>query len=359
MAIDKLTMLESLHLILVISYGILTLPLLTLRVLYHRGDLSFGGLKRACITAACRITPLLSIRQSRRLMPPTKDAIEAYCKKNSLSHVFVHAKTGEAAFGDGAIHFIDCKPEKGGRVLLYFHGGGYVYPAQELYMLPFAHRAARAAGAKLTFLEYGLAPEVKYPGQLAQAVSAVNLLLDYHEPEDILFGGDSAGGNLALATLAHAIKPHPWIRPLKLNAGKYFSGVFCISPSTTDNTTADSFKRNAQKDVLSAKAMDFWDSNRKPIAGEIHASPASGDSSLWSETPVGRLILLAGADEVFVDDIWKFGRIIGAGEQANSRRQLVVCHRETHEQCVLDIGLGIEDGAMLRTIMEWMSTFSR
>lgn len=87
------------------------------------------------------------------------------------------------------------------RVILYLHGGAFVMCS------PATHRelAARlSAGAKaaVLVLDYRLAPEHPFPAAMQDANRAYRWLLDegYSEGQ-LVIGGDSAGGGLALQTL--------------------------------------------------------------------------------------------------------------------------------------------------------------
>ena len=73
-------------------------------------------------------------------------------------------------------------------------------------------------------INYRLAPETQFPGQLHDAVSAYLRLTEDLKipPENIIFAGDSAGGGLVLATLMYlrdegyplpsgAILMSPWV----------------------------------------------------------------------------------------------------------------------------------------------------
>lgn len=87
--------------------------------------------------------------------------------------------------------------------LLYFHGGGYsFYPRSYHYFISLITIAAQAR----TFaLDYRLAPEHRFPAQLEDALSAYQWLLNSGiAPEALVIGGDSAGGNLALALVLAA-----------------------------------------------------------------------------------------------------------------------------------------------------------
>ena len=87
------------------------------------------------------------------------------------------------------------------RVLLYFHGGGYISGSIV------SHRgmvveAGRAAGVRTLAVGYRLAPEHPFPAALEDARAAYDFLLAQGiAPQHIAVAGDSAGGGLSLALL--------------------------------------------------------------------------------------------------------------------------------------------------------------
>ncbi|MBI4952003.1 MAG: alpha/beta hydrolase [Myxococcales bacterium] len=89
----------------------------------------------------------------------------------------------------------------GARVVVYFHGGGYVIgapaTAREL-----AARIACAAGARALSVDYRLAPEHPFPAAVDDACAVYRALgASGIEPGHVALAGDSAGGGLALALL--------------------------------------------------------------------------------------------------------------------------------------------------------------
>jgi acetyl esterase/lipase len=87
------------------------------------------------------------------------------------------------------------------RVLLYFHGGGYVMGSINTHRAMVA-RMARAAGARALLLDYRLAPEHPFPAAVEDATAAYKwLLAEGCEPRKTALAGDSAGGGLTLSTL--------------------------------------------------------------------------------------------------------------------------------------------------------------
>lgn len=125
-------------------------------------------------------------------------------------------------------------------VLLYLHGGGYVFGS------PDTHRAMLARLSQLTEMRaclpaYRLAPEHAFPAALDDALAVYDgLLADGFTAERIVLGGDSAGGGLALALLGDLVAQ---AQPLP-------GGVFAFSPFTDMTFSGDSFRCNAKADAL-------------------------------------------------------------------------------------------------------------
>jgi len=87
------------------------------------------------------------------------------------------------------------------RVLLYFHGGGFIVGSKESHRSMVAH-IARSSGIQALSINYRLAPEHTYPSANQDCLNAYLWLLDSgYDADQIVFGGDSAGGFLVLQTL--------------------------------------------------------------------------------------------------------------------------------------------------------------
>lgn len=90
------------------------------------------------------------------------------------------------------------------KVFLYLHGGGYALGSKQTHRALVAEIARQAEFCAL-IPEYRLAPEFPFPAALNDAIRCYEWLLSTgHDPEDIVIGGDSAGGGLALACLLAA-----------------------------------------------------------------------------------------------------------------------------------------------------------
>jgi monoterpene epsilon-lactone hydrolase len=100
-----------------------------------------------------------------------------------------------------AAEWIDVPETRTHRVLLYFHGGAFIFRFP-LTHAGLAARWCRRLGARALMVDYRLAPEHPYPAAVDDCEAAYRwLLAQGTDPRDIVLAGDSAGGNLALATL--------------------------------------------------------------------------------------------------------------------------------------------------------------
>jgi acetyl esterase len=101
-----------------------------------------------------------------------------------------------------------------GRVVLYFHGGGFVLGSLDSHDSVCADLAAGAEVAVVA-LDYRLSPEHYYPAALDDAEAAYDDLCDSHQA--VILAGDSAGATLAAALclrLRRLGKPMPWAQVL-------------------------------------------------------------------------------------------------------------------------------------------------
>ncbi|MFN8443426.1 MAG: alpha/beta hydrolase [Caldilineaceae bacterium] len=87
------------------------------------------------------------------------------------------------------------------RIVLFLHGGGYVFGS------PYTHRlitatVAKSAGARVLAIDYRLAPEYPFPAALEDAWAAYWWLLEQKiKGSQIVVMGDSAGGGLSVALM--------------------------------------------------------------------------------------------------------------------------------------------------------------
>jgi len=108
------------------------------------------------------------------------------------------------------------------RVILYFHGGAHVFGSPRTQSAMLAALAKRTGMAAI-LPRYPLAPEHPFPAALDHGIAAYQALIAGGvAPSDVILGGDSAGGNLALAILGDLLKSGTALP----------AAVFALSPLT-------------------------------------------------------------------------------------------------------------------------------
>ncbi|MCZ7558463.1 MAG: alpha/beta hydrolase [Bacteroidia bacterium] len=181
------------------------------------------------------------------------------------------------------------------KVILYFHGGGYVSGSCADHR-GIVSKFAKYCGVPVLLFDYRLAPENPYPAAMEDALSLYAWLLSNGYPAgNILFAGESAGGGLCLATLL-ALKQNN--QPLPVAA-------VAISPWTDLTCSSDSYKTKGR---VSPAPTESWTVFSSHYIGENDArnpfiSPLFGD--LHGLPPI--LINAAVDDELF-EDAEKFSR---------------------------------------------------
>lgn len=176
-------------------------------------------------------------------------------------------------------------PEHG--VVLYLHGGAYLVGSPATYR-HLAGRLARNTGCRIYLPDYPLAPEHPAPAAFDAALAVWRALLAAgHRPSDIVIGGDSAGGGLALALLARL-----------LAEGQPPAGCFVFSPWTDLTLSGASLDRNRNRDAVLPRARmeEVRDMARGALAPDdprisplFAAYPGSPPVFIaWSETEILR-----------------------------------------------------------------------
>ncbi|CAJ2505299.1 Uu.00g126930.m01.CDS01 [Anthostomella pinea] len=148
---------------------------------------------------------------------------------------------------------------KNSTTVLYFHGGAY-YLCDPSTHRPLCKKLAKLTGGRVYSVRYRLAPQHPFPSAVLDALVSYFTLLypppgSVHEavaPGDIVFGGDSAGGNLTLSllqTLLHFRRHHvkiPWFGeerevplPAAVTANSPWLDLVQSMPSWTTNQKWD------------------------------------------------------------------------------------------------------------------------
>lgn len=124
------------------------------------------------------------------------------------------------------------------KVVLYFHGGGYFMCSPAVHR-PITWRLSRAAGRRVLAIDYRQAPDHRFPAWLEDGVKAYRwLLAQGHTAENIVLGGDSAGGNLTLVTLQQ-IRAEGLPMPAAAFVISPWTDMACMGGSLQDNDSRD------------------------------------------------------------------------------------------------------------------------
>lgn len=199
------------------------------------------------------------------------------------------------------------------KVLFYIHGGGFVFGSPRTHAAMLAQLSHRL-GVRAVLPRYRLAPEAPYPaapddiraawdGVMAQGVA----------PSNVIVGGDSAGGALALGLVCDLCK----------NGAPVPAGVFAFSPLTDLTHSGESFTRNAKADaVLPAEGAQTLGRHflRGTPCADPRVSPLEGDFS--GAPPVW---LTVGDTEILLDDarrVYEKCRAQGGDATLRVRRDL-------------------------------------
>ncbi len=91
--------------------------------------------------------------------------------------------------------------EFGDRVIYFVHGSGYVICSARTHR-GLAARLSRDTGLPVFVIDYRLAPEHPFPAAADDVEAGYRWLLDSgYRPQDVIIGGDSAGGHLTMDLL--------------------------------------------------------------------------------------------------------------------------------------------------------------
>lgn len=179
----------------------------------------------------------------RRFLARAEDpeAIRASFEKKA--RLYFHApfgtKQSEIELAGRPALDVTCGPA-GDTVLLYFHGGAYVFGSPRTHAAMLA-RLCQYAKARAILPDYRKAPEHRHPAAIEDALACyLALLAQGTAPAQVIVGGDSAGGGLALALLAELLRlGHP-----------VPAGCFAFSPLTDQSYSGESVRSNAAREVV-------------------------------------------------------------------------------------------------------------
>jgi epsilon-lactone hydrolase len=176
------------------------------------------------------------------------------------------------------------------RVVLSFHGGGFVSGSIHTHRKLFGH-LAKAVGARALITDYRGTPIHSHPAPLEDTTAAYRWVLDHGiDAKHVAIAGDSSGGGLALSTMLHA-------RELGLPTA---AALMLMSPWVDMTVSAETYESNRttepffHKEVVEGLAAMFLAGGdpKDPLASPLYAD-LSGMPPLYIQV---------GGDETLLDD---------------------------------------------------------
>lgn len=259
------------------------------------------------------------------------------------------------------------------KFVLFFHGGGYVAPLNPGHLNWCWHayiRRQENGGSRgslddhevaVAILQYSLAPEAKYSTQLRQAIAALDHILGQGiSPRDLVIGGDSAGGNLAVQLLHHLTYTESAPQLLELKAAQ-FAGFFLVSPWVSGHVDTVSFRENGLVDMLSASIVSQSQTHalgdvKESELKEHPALPLDGDLTWMGNIKhvTESIYITCGYEEVFRDSVMSFHEAVRR-RNPDLEVNLEVGSHEVHDWILLE-GVDGVIGDATRRMHSWATS---
>ncbi|GAD98387.1 hypothetical protein AOR_1_832114 [Paecilomyces variotii No. 5] len=250
-------------------------------------------------------------------------------------------------------------------------GGGYVMPLSEghLNWMVYTSGKCRNAGldVSVAILEYDLIPKHPYPRQMIQGIIALKSLLSRgYSPNDIIIGGDSAGGHLSLSLLSHLHHPRPE-SDLIVELKEPLRGCFLVSPLVSlSNLETRSYNERCSADVLSKNLIREWGDaliKNSPWREEIRNGLGWGmaldvPEKWWQGFDIAkRIIVTGGHEEIFRDHITAFIEVLRRNASVHLTSHMAL--DEAHDGPLMEFRSHCLPGSSTKALTEWIiATFS-
>jgi acetyl esterase/lipase len=194
-----------------------------------------------------------------RQQPTPADAVKAVMAARGMPTTpDASVQTQDVSYGSDARQFVRVyKPARrtgNARlpVVVYYHGGGWVIANVDTYDAA-PRMLARELNAIVVSVEYRPAPEFKFPAQHEDAATAYRFVLDNAaawggDRARIAVAGESAGGNLAIATAMYA-------RDNRLTVPRHILAVYPIADTRKD---LPSRRDSANAKPLNTPMLDWF-----------------------------------------------------------------------------------------------------
>lgn len=227
--------------------------------------------------------------------------------RTELSAVSTVAASGEGR-ADIAIRLYRPSADRRLPLILFLHGGGWVWGDLDTHDT-ICRELAQKSGAAVASVDYRLAPETRFPGQIEDGLAALRWLRSEAralglDGTRIALCGDSAGGNVACAMAMVAGANAMRIRHLAM-----------IYPVLDAGCTSASQAQFAEGYILTGAGMKwFWEAylgdlahKGNPLASPLAASPAELSAMPPVSITTAQFDILRDEGEAFATLLQKVG----------------------------------------------------
>ena len=222
--------------------------------------------------------------------------------------------------------------------IVYTHGGGFVVGSRHSHRKLAAHLAARSATPVLV-IDYRRAPEHPHPAQLEDTISVAKWLMSSEglSHRQIVFAGDSAGGNIAVSSGLQLSQEG--LAPAAIVAMSPWFDMQNLGASLEENAPHDAMVNRPTLEAMTGLVLDGL-APQSPRANPLHAD-------LSSLPPV---LVTTSAHEALRDDATRFA------EQAEAAGRDITLLLEPNAQHVFQMAAGRSRAAdrSLEHIGEWV-----
>lgn len=180
---------------------------------------------------------------------------------------------------------------KEGKIILYFHGGGY--GTGDAAGVGLAGLLANQLGRYLVTVDYRLGDTQPFPAAVQDCITAYFDLRKTYGPDQIILAGESAGGGLVLATLLH-LRELGESQPCK---------ALLISPLTQTSVKASSFQKFGNVDFIDSQGVTSVSAQYVSLRPESRYIQFFSNDTFEGLCP---LFVSYGDTEVLCDDIREF-----------------------------------------------------
>lgn len=222
--------------------------------------------------------------------PPMPDWYHKYETETTVKEMKVSTSVGETA-----VYLVQPKAGNQAHALLVnIHGGGFIWPHRP-DDTAYCRRIAAEIGCVVVDVDYKLAPEYPYPHAFLECYDVVKYMSEHAaeygiDPEKIMIGGNSAGGNLSTAVC---------LKSLETGDFKICLEILLYPP--IDLFTDPAEKQKEEQDAVipfeRARIYNAMYVDTPEQAREIYASPILAEESLLSGMPE-TVIYTAGLDSL-------------------------------------------------------------